>query len=383
MHSYSTYSDLLNHLDQLQVEYQDLGIAPNGDPIVAARTGGDETPTIVITAGSHATEHAGVRAAVECVDRLETDHAVYVVPSRDPIGLNGYASALETALDASVSIESFAAVDEILEDRGEIVYDDDELILALIGDTGFATTRPTEELPSCLRLLTRLKEFQHERPSVLELFRGRRIITPAGHAAVEETGEFGRAYTLVVSPDGELLHLNRFFDRDWAPVETRSVRSLLERVEPGLVIDLHENSEQGKRYHVSLRPTRSGVDFDEEERIGARIVDAVRDIGVPLTTDEDIFGDKLDVVGRTADEDRSRDSSDRFYSRSGTGAYCVDPNVTSPPRSGEGLNAVDLAAEKYGFAFTTETGMHGPFEQRVEAAVVSVKAAIDAFEEPH
>jgi hypothetical protein len=383
MHGYGTYTDLLDHLDRLQVEYQQLGVAPNGDPVVAARTGGDKTPAVVVTAGAHATEHAGVRAAVECVDRLETDHTVYVVPSRDPIGLNGYAAALETALNEPVSIDSFSDVDEILSDHGEIVYDGENATLALVGDTGFGTARPTAELSSCLTLLTLLKEFQHERPSVLEPFRGRRIITPAGHADVEETRSFDRAYTLVVSPDGELLHLNRFFDREWAPVETRTVRSLMERVDPGLVVDLHENSEQDDRYHVSLRPTPSGVDFGEEERIAARMVKAVSALGVPIATDADIFGDTLDVVGRTAEVDRSRNSSDRFYSRSGTGAYCVDPNVTSPPRSGEGFNAVDLAAEQYGFAFTTETGMHGSFEERVEAAVVSVVTAVEAFGELH
>lgn len=50
------------------------------------------------------------------------------------------------------------------------------------------------------------------------------------------------------------------------------------------------------------------------------MVDTIGEIDVPLVTEKTIFGDTLDVVGRTAKEDRSRDLSDQFYGRSGPGA---------------------------------------------------------------
>jgi len=378
MQGFSTYSDLLDQVDDLGVPYRRLDVAPDGQPIVAAETGGDEGPAVVISAGAHATEHAGVRAAVELLEALETDHPVYVVPSRDPVGLNGYEYAIGRALGESVSIDLFDHVEATLRDRGEVTHDEDGLLLALIGDTGFGTARPTADQSSCLALLTGLKDYQTERPEVLEPYRGRRIVTPAGHPDVEETGNFGRAYTLVVDPDGNLLHLNRFFDRTWSPVETRCVRRLMAEVDPGLVFDLHESSRQEDRYHVSLRPPRSGVSRDGERRIAERIVAAVRDAGIMIANDDDVIGDSMDVVGR---DDEIEGRSDPFYSKAADGAFWVDPHVTSPPRSGEGLNSVDFGADEYGFAFTTETGMLGDFEDRVRAAVVSVQAGIEAFDE--
>lgn len=378
MQGFSTYSDLLDHVDNLSVPYRRLGVAPDGQPIVAAETGGDEGPAVVISAGAHATEHAGVRAAVELLDTLVTDHPVHVVPSRDPVGLNGYEYALETALGESVSIDSFDDVEAILRDRGEVTFDENGILLALLGDIGFATTLPTEDQSSCLSLMTRFKEFQTERPEVLNPYRGRRIVTPAGHPDVEETGNFGRAYTLVVGPEGSLLHLNRFFDREWAPVETRCVRRLMAEVDPVLVFDLHESSRQEERYHVSLRPPQSDVSRDGERRIAERIVAAVQDTGITIATDEDVMGGSMDVVGR---DEEAQGHSGPFYSKAAEGAYWVDPHVTSPPRSGEGLNSVDFGADEYGFAFTTETGMLGDFEDRVRAAVVSVQAGIEAFDE--
>lgn len=68
-----------------------LGHAPDRPPLVLLRGGGgDKKPAIFISAGSHSTEHAGVRTAVELLEQLKTRHQVYIYPCRDPIGLNGY-----------------------------------------------------------------------------------------------------------------------------------------------------------------------------------------------------------------------------------------------------------------------------------------------------
>jgi hypothetical protein len=233
--------------------------------------------------------------------------------------------------------------------------------------------------------MTQLKSFQTERPAVLKPYRGRRIFAPTGHSDIEEAKNFKRAFTFVVSPSGDLLHLNRFFDRRWAPIETQCVRTLMAEVEPDLVSDLDESSRQEDRYHVSMRPPQSGVNQDEEEQIGRQIVATVCDSGVPIATDKDVLGGSMDVVGRSdsGDDEGEQGSSDPFYSRSVTGAYWVDPHLTSPPRNGEGRNAVDFAADEFGFAFTTEMGIMGRFEDRVEAAVVSVEAGIEAFDRIH
>ena len=98
MRIYHTYSELLERVAAMGLPVRELGHCPDGSPIICVRSGGDKQPGIVISAGSHSTEHAGVCAAVELLEALDTEHRVYVIPTRDPIGLNGFAYALSLGL---------------------------------------------------------------------------------------------------------------------------------------------------------------------------------------------------------------------------------------------------------------------------------------------
>jgi hypothetical protein len=64
-----------------------------------------------------------------------------------------------------------------------------------------------------------------------------------------------------------------------------------------------------------------------------------------------------------------------FFRKLARGAYWLEAAVR-----GEGLNLVDFAADAYGPAFTIETGMRLPFEQRVRASMAAAQAAIRVFE---
>lgn len=380
MDGFGTYAELLAYIEQRSHKYRTEGYAPDGSPIVAIEGGGDADPPLLVTAGAHATEHAGVRAAVALFDELETDRRVVVVPTRDPVGLNGYEYAVETATDQDVTFGSFPELAEVLRSHSDVVVKDGDMLLALIGDIGFATREPSPEKSSCLSLMSTLKKHAADPDSdLLEPFKGRRIYAPAGHTDVAETGDFQRAYTFVISPRGEFMHLNRFFDKAWAPPETRCVRNLMADIEPALTFDLHESSRQGPRYHLSARPTRTDEEDEWEEHVANAILNEIEMAGFAPATDEDIFGNALDVVAYSSTKNQQGNSSTNrlFYDKLRRGAYRVDPNATTPPRRGEGFNAVDYAAENYGLAYTTETGMYGSFEDRVRAAILSVQTAVD------
>ena len=96
--SFDSYDDLLQRVESLGRPVRRLGNTPDGSPLVAVECGGDKLPAVFISAGSHSTEQAGVTAAVELIGQLRTAHRVVVLPCRDPIGMGGYAHALQQGM---------------------------------------------------------------------------------------------------------------------------------------------------------------------------------------------------------------------------------------------------------------------------------------------
>ncbi|MFH1568430.1 MAG: hypothetical protein ABIL09_10585, partial [Gemmatimonadota bacterium] len=142
MRIYWKYPELLEAVKATGRAVQVLGHTVDGCPLVCARSGGDRLPAIFITAGSHSTEHAGVSAAVELITGLETEHQVYVLPTRDPIGLQGYAHALGLGLGQAPTFSSYDEVEGILRREGRILFEEDDLVLSLLGDYGYTCGRP-------------------------------------------------------------------------------------------------------------------------------------------------------------------------------------------------------------------------------------------------
>lgn len=375
MNGFDTYDDLLAAVDRTGQPTRTLGYAPGGRPIVSVRTGGDETPGVVITAGAHATEQAGVCAAVELIEALDTHREVHIVPSRDPVGIDGFDAAVGLACDHEGPTTRPEEAVDLLRREGEIIHEGEAVTVGLIGDYGYAVS--SLEDGGGPSILQRFKEYTEIAPEVLDELAGRRVFTAAGYEDVDAAAPFERTYTLIIAPNGRPLHLNRFFTDAWAPPETRAVRRLMDTVEPGIMFDNHETTGHDDRYHVSLRPQRTAEGDDQEQRIGRAIAQAVAARGTELATDEDILSSPTKTVAEADEEERPDDG---FYSRAGDGAYWVDPNLTSPPRLGEGLNATDYAAEEHGLAFTLETGMYGTLERRVADAVTSVQAGVREFE---
>ncbi len=359
MKPFETNANLVETVNRIAEDTRVLGRAPGGEPIVAAESGGDESPAIVLTAGSHATEHAGVIAAVELLDSLETEHELYVIPTRDPVGVNGYAAALEMALGERVEFDTYDELADILRSESDVLVSEGDVVIGLVGEYVFATAQPSEDSASTESLKRRLSELEEESEEWRQL-RGRRIFLVPGQPENEGTGDFDRLYTLVVSPDGEKLHLNRFIGSSWAPAESRCTRELLDSVEPGLFVDIHEYG--GDDYWVSVRPKLSEADRQWEERIGREMTSSISEAGGRLLPLRELLGEVPD--------------DDHHFTALNDGLYDLDYVAR-----GEGFNATDYAAEHHGLAFTHETGMENPLEERVSTAVSSVQRAVREFEQ--
>ena len=354
---YWTYDELLEDVRRRARSVEVLGHTVDGSAIVAARGGGDKLPAIFITAGAHSTERAGVSAAVELIDELDTEHQVHVIPTRDPVGMKGFAHALSLGLGETPVIETFAQAEAILRERGEILFEEDDLLLALIGDYGYTSARPTPDR-RCPQntFYKRLQRLHAEEPDRLAPLLGRRVYMTPGQTGVEGTGDFGRAYTLIISLEGEILHINRFHDTPWAPVEPRVTRDLLARIRPGLSFHLHESQLMENRYWLSAR-RQPDVENEEWEQKAARAtIQAIADSGAKLANDED--------------------APSKWFDTSERAVFWLDAT-----RRGEGFNLMDFASRTYGLAFGTEMGMYGTFDGRVELAKITVRTAVGVFEE--
>jgi hypothetical protein len=354
---YWTYEELLEDVHRRARSVEVLGHTVDGSPLVAARGGGDKLPAVFITAGSHATEQAGVSAAVASIDQLDTEHEVYVIPTRDPVGLQGFAHALWLGLGERPTVESFDQVEAILRDRGEVLFEEQDLLLALIGEYGYASARPTPGR-TCPQnfFYTRLQRLHAEEPARLQPLLGRRVYMTPGQPGVEGTGDLGRAYTLIISLEGEILHINRFHDTAWAPVEPRVTRDLLARIRPGISFDLHESQLMDDRYWLSARH-QSDADNERWEQQAARAtIQAIADSGATLAVDDD--------------------APSKWFDASEPAVFWLDAT-----RRGEGFNLMDFVSRTYGLAFGTEMGMYGTFDRRVELAMITVRTAVGVFEE--
>jgi len=360
VHIYWTYEQLLDQCRDGGKDLRILGHCPDGSPLVCVRCGGDKLPAIFITAGSHSTEQAGVSAAVDLMRSLDTEHAVYILPTRDPIGMNGFAYALGLGMGEAPAFSTFVELEEILRRQGEVSYDEDGIVLSLIGDYGYVSSRPTEQRrhPQWLGYRT-LQEVARERPQVFEPFRGRRVYMTPGQEGVEGTGLFGRAYTLIVGLDGEILHINRFHDTAWAPIEPRATRSLLAEIKPGLSFDLHESQIMGNRFWLSARHQADADNQLWEERAASAVVNAIAANGAPIAEDIDVQGIPLEQT---------------WFRKSERGVYWLDATIR-----GEGFNLMDYASRQYGLAFGTEMGMYGSFAERVNLALTTVRTAAEVF----
>ncbi|NKB67682.1 MAG: hypothetical protein GKR89_11515 [Candidatus Latescibacteria bacterium] len=339
MQIFADYPQLLQWIQDQGLNWTPLGLAPDGSPIGCIKTGGDKGPAVFISAGSHATEQAGVAAAAALAQSLESDHPVYIIPSRDPIGMNGFAYALGLSLNSVPQLDSAAFVEEVLRTQGEILYDQDDTLLVLIGEYGYATRG----------LYNRIEKGA----PFLEPLKGRRIFFPATEPGIEGTAFCQRAYTLIVTPEAEILHINRFHDTSWAPAEVRCTRQLMAAAQPKLTLDLHEYG-AGAGFWFSARHQPNADDEQWEQRLAEAMIGAAVEADTQLAPAEYLPGS--------------------FFEKGPQGVFWLIAK-----ERGEGLNLADFAASQYGPSFTIETGMKGSFQHRVDTAVLVARTAVATF----
>lgn len=348
-------ADILREARRVGLPEQVIGHGVDGRDIVAFRLGGNREPAVVITAGAHGDEPSGPLGALALLRELDTERVTHVVPLRDPLGWDGFDRALAHALGRPLDLPDHDAAEALLRREGEILVDEAGLLIVAIGDLGFAFKHPAPDTIGPREIWSAVGDLLPGRPDLIGRLLGRRILLPSNLAGVEGCGAFSRAYTVLVTPSGLPGNLNRFFGLPDQPPEVACVQALVDAVEPGLVLDLHEG--QGADYYVFVSGT-----LDRRGRaLAGAMIEAVAADGHTIATLEGL-SPRLSpaIVARLGSE--------------GPGILRGDLG------EGDAGSSLSSYASRTGVGFTTETGRWTALATRVQQQVVAARATVAAFE---
>jgi hypothetical protein len=330
-------------------------------PIWCAVGGGSKLPAILIASGSHADETSGFTAASYVLAALETEHTVYVVPNRDPVGIAGFAQALRTATGTSGPIETPDDVAGLLYAHGEVLVQDGRFILARVGDLFFANVATTPDSFGSEKAMMMVQRHLRLRPDLAARLAFKRIIVPANAADCPDRTLYDRGYTAFIAGDGGLFSYNRFFGHVDAPPEVRAVQELIDSVRPGLALDLHEGWDNGFYWFV---PEDGWPDPTMAAAVEGAIIEAL--------TAADLRTSTLTELLPTMPQEHL----DRFEPQ-GHGRLVW--RWPSPAESPWGVAYQPYCLE-YGVAYQTEIGRWSPTRRRLEYQLLATCAAVNAFE---
>jgi hypothetical protein len=360
-----TTSDVLEALRASGKPLHEWGRAVDGTPLLAARAGGDKQPAIFITAGAHSTETAGVHGALNLLDALDTEHEVHVLPVRDPFGFAGVNHCLSFAVGQPVEVPSHHAALDYLTTHGELIWSEGEMRVFKLGNIGFMWHLP--QPPSVGRFLTmhsRMLSLVQQDPDSLKPLWGKSVMLLNAMLDVEGSGELGRCWHAIVSPQGEWLHLNRFFGRDDAPPEVAAVDQLMQTIRPGLMCDLHEGNGSGFWMPIRKPEQNAELVFDMTKAF----FDYIQKRGYPITTFEN-WAATDETLGKNYTPDWMKPEP-RL-----PGLFWCDGLLRD-----EGYNLIDYSA-LFGIGYGTEAPMERPLAMRVDGITNGIKAAIQVWEQ--
>ena len=347
--------DILSAARSFNLQEEVIAHSPARQEIVSFHMSGKKEPAILITSGAHGDEPSGPLGAVKLMEELETDHQVYFVPLRDPFAWNGYDYCLGFALGREVTLEDHDQADELLREVGKPILDIENLLVTKVGDFFFAFKRPASDTVGPREIWQQLGEVMPELPEITQQLQGKRIILPSNLQGIEGCGIFDRAYTVMLTPSGLPGNLNRFFGIEDQPEETSAIQNLIDKIKPGLTLDLHEG--QGSDYYVFA----SG-EFDQNTRTLAKaMIDGIVADGHQVTSLSDL--------------------APRLSPSIMVKLIDGGPGVLAGELGGSdaGISCSGYASQ-YGVGMTTETGRWTALSTRVSQQVTAVKAAVKAYE---
>lgn len=356
--SIAGYERLIASCDQAGVSRFKIGETLFGTPIFAYDTDGgplgEGRVPILVTAGAHAEEAAGVLTALRLLHDPGVPLRLVIVPCRDPLGWDGVRRTFARAVGKEVPMASHSQALAAFARYGEILWDDAGFTVARLGDLAFCSFSP--EHPGNEDTGEFVQAYLRERPERASVLRGLRLLVPGSPALAEgrDVYDWGGGPTVYVDHTGRVGNMNRFFASERPPVEVSTIRSLVDQIRPAYLFDLHENF--GDKFGMYT----NAADPEKARRIYVAMIDAVAAAGYPLMPLKELLpylglppGVLLELY---------------------PGVYSPNRELRRPADGlGSSLTARGIAS------FTTEMGLGRPLAYRAGATEVAVRAGLETI----
>lgn len=348
------YDTLIKQFDALKLPRRLLGRTLFDLPIYAYRVGDNTGTKIMVTAGAHAEEVAGVVTAYNLAQNHPSGWQGWIVPCRDPLGWDGFRRSLARAVGEDIPVHNHREVVAVLRRHGE-VWEAAGAVVGLVGNLAFFAL--PEDHPEIADPGDYAHAFFAEHDAIRARVAGHRIMVHGSPDLAEgrDIYDWGGGPTLYVTEDGRVGNFNRFFSDDRPPAEVAFLGDFTTEVRPEWILDLHEN--YGSEY--SLYANVSG---ELGERAAQAMTRAVAARGVELLRLDGLLG----YLG-VPDED--------FLIEPSPGVFMANPKADSGMPNAFGVYVTQLGAQ----CFTTEMGLENPLAIRVEMTEVSVRACLEVL----
>ncbi|UCF96081.1 MAG: hypothetical protein JSV89_12945 [Spirochaetaceae bacterium] len=347
---------------------EEIATTVDGSPIQVVKLGGGRKPAILLKAGNHSSEIAGIHALLTFLaEGLQSPFETHIIPCGSPFDFGGYRFALEWASETKVHIEDDEQCLAELTRLGRKVYEGEHFILFEVRNTLF-TWVDRKKLDSRRLFYGQLDTLTLRDPELRAILSGKRIFFPNELYYPEDYGSYDQAGLVGwTSPDGYVSNLNRLYDRYDVPPELWSIRDYCERLKPAMVIDLHEScintripeklkrsGEQLGNHFLILPPVHAPSYEAIETPVAEAMVAATGNAGFDCFTLS-----QLEAAWGYPD-------TDYFH-----GYLRKDVR--------DGMPFYRWAIRFADVSITTETSMDMPIEKRVMIHITLVNAAIEAF----
>ena len=200
---------------------------------------GEDRPNILITAGVHGDEPAGVLAAIKAAEALPVSANLYVLFCRDPVGYSPLEHVFSEMFEEKIQIADYNDLNTLCKNYGEII-ELEELTIGIFRNICLVY-KPGFEKTTSIMIAKSLSNILNTSEDLREKLDRMRVLVPSLSRKSEKLEIVSRAFYVM---DGKVIDYDCLSKEIDLP-ENIALRDFIDSIKPSLIIDLHEGEHQG------------------------------------------------------------------------------------------------------------------------------------------